>query len=1572
MAVGNVTVGGGNHSSGGYPTPGSHDSLGTQANPAVAMGVSRLVPPPPRGGQLLRLSQLTKEELEKLQEEWRYPLYLPRKLEKDMYTETPLGGLEDPSMLPQTFRPKERMRTNSVALVMCLNLGVDPPDVVKISPCARMECWIDPVICLTKMTPQKVLDQIGSTLQKQYERWQLRARYKQALDPTFEDVKKLCVGLRKGAKDERVLFHYNGHGVPKPTNNGEIWVFNKQYTQYIPLSLYDLQQWMGSPSIYVYDCSGAGILLSKFQAWSQQHQKDYEQQLQQHQQLQQQQQQLQQQQAQHSQQHQYPSQHLQQQLHQLSPLQQQHQLPPHSSMQKNVHIILPSSSTQTTAAGPATQVVGAMPTLPPPPNFENCIQLAACRENEILPMDPSLPADIFTACLTTPINMALRCYVLNNSFKLVPGLTLETIENIPGSLIDRRTMLGELNWIFTAITDTIAWNVLPKSLFQKLFRQDLLVASLFRNFLLAERVMRIYDCNPQSSPALPKTFQHPMWQAWDLALDACLRQLPDVVSGAAPFCHSTFFAEQLTAFEVWLRFGSLDIRPSPPEQLPIVLQVLLSQVHRTRALELLGQFLDLGPWAVAQALSVGIFPYILKLLQSSSRELRPLLVFIWTKILAVDCSYQQDLVRENSHKYFLAILQDSTMLMQHRTMAAFILSCLCANGHHKGQKACMQNHVVAACTELLSGEPLTEGLKKWLCILLGRLWDGYCDAKWLGIRSSTHERLSPLLRDPSPEVRAAAVFALGTLLNSQTQRTDHADNTDAHIGMMLVVGAQWDGSPLVRLELVAALQWLLCVFDSQYVSAACQTLQEEGRGANNNNNSISHNNNSLGSPIQRQHGRVKSATQFFVTSIVDGVRATPQNSPAAATTYQGIIATEQKLRRISSGNSLSSQSQALAAGGCLLPANTLHSQHAVTWKLLNALATVDPHESVSDWTAKLVRMYREKAEAMVAASQRRPSRDHLLRASPTSSNISSSNFSSHISASSNNSNATASMNTLATNVSPNTTTSHSEPSSPSGKAIFLPRKNFDKALPQLREDRLTGSASGASGSGTDARAPDSSITSSTTLNNGEVNGPGSSPASSLSGGGGVSGCSESSYQLVATPVITTSFLDTLTKQFQKPCLQEIAASQQQTLTTSDSSTALPSTIICSTTPESDRDSQAYSAGEFRLMRNAGVRRHALHTLHSETWRGAIARAEEHQFSRKPQAGAPPVATLFHPFEPLLFVADTHQVTVLNTERMAEVDVLEHPTTRVGFGSLCARNVQQGKLSSMTLVNAHHDRCLLFTASTDGAVRAWANTYSAYYNQSPTESPEPVELVTAFNCALDAAEMQTTLKCAGILLDWDQARNQLVTCGDLKVVRIWDMAAERRLLDITLDADSPVRCVSLDRTAGGSLLAVGTIDGYVKLYDRRKPPGGICRPVLSTREHLGQVVGVHLNMSRRILISASVSGHVRYWQLPGGGSNAGGGSSQPTEGCRQSSLPNQDLTCMVVHPFFPGILACGTQTANVVVQEESGPAHILKPHTDWFSGQKTSPINAIAFHPYKMCLATAYQDSTVSLYQRRRS
>lgn len=55
-------------------------------------------------------------------------------------------------------RQKERLKTTAVALVMCLNIGVDPPDVIKISPCARLECWVDPL----SMQGPKALDTIGA------------------------------------------------------------------------------------------------------------------------------------------------------------------------------------------------------------------------------------------------------------------------------------------------------------------------------------------------------------------------------------------------------------------------------------------------------------------------------------------------------------------------------------------------------------------------------------------------------------------------------------------------------------------------------------------------------------------------------------------------------------------------------------------------------------------------------------------------------------------------------------------------------------------------------------------------------------------------------------------------------------------------------------------------------------------------------------------------------------------------------------------------------------------------------------------------------------------------------------------------------------------------------------------------------------------------------------------------------------------------------------------------------------------------------------------------------------------
>lgn len=159
-----------------------------------------------------------------------------------------------------SWRIKDRMKTTGVALVVCLNIGVDPPDANRPAVCARQECWFDPF----SLPKQKSLEMIGANLQQQYEAWQSRARYKQCLDTLSDDLRRTCVSLRNTVKTDRLLLHYNGHGVPRPTSNGEFWVFGKHHTHYMPVSVYELKSWCGDPSIYVLDCSGAGALVPYF------------------------------------------------------------------------------------------------------------------------------------------------------------------------------------------------------------------------------------------------------------------------------------------------------------------------------------------------------------------------------------------------------------------------------------------------------------------------------------------------------------------------------------------------------------------------------------------------------------------------------------------------------------------------------------------------------------------------------------------------------------------------------------------------------------------------------------------------------------------------------------------------------------------------------------------------------------------------------------------------------------------------------------------------------------------------------------------------------------------------------------------------------------------------------------------------------------------------------------------------------------------------------------------------------------------------------------------------------------
>ena len=653
---------------------------------------------------------------------------------------------------PEKWRDKDRQKTVSAALVLCLNIGVDPPDIVKTVPTSTMECWTDTTH--STASNSKLMEMIGKKLQEQYENMSIKTRYKQYLDPSIEETKKFCVSLRRNAKEERVLFHYNGHGVPLPTPSGEFWVFNRDYTQYIPVSMYDLQTWLGGPSFYIYDVSHAGHIMANFDRFIEKH---------------------------------------------LAENAEAREQEPNTPLQ----------------------------------NYNNNIQLAACAKSETLPTNPDLPADLFTCCLTTPIDISMRYHVLENP--LPPSLSLKDLNRVPGRAAERRSPMGELNWILTAITDTIAWNVLPPPLFRMLFRQDLMVAALFRNFLVAQRIMKAYGCHPQSSPAIPHTHNHPLWDSWDLAIEMVLAQLPAMLAAedggpTYEYQHSTFFAEQLVAFRMYLDQGAPEQKPPP--QLPIVLQVLLSQQHRLQALILLSRFLDLGPWAVSLALTIGIFPYVVKLLQSPAIELKAIMIFIWGRIVAVDiAAVQQDLLKDNGYQYFTNILVPGTVLPvgnpdDHRAMSAFVTAMFCRN-FPQGKNVCLSPDLIESCIYHIQN-PENALLRQWCCLCISMLWDDFPEAKWVGIRCFAHHRLCALIIDPVPEVRAAAIHALTSFLGIPDLTEQVAQNEETMASALVAVTC--DGNAMVRKELVVFFSTFVKRYQNKFLVAAYETLVEERDG----------------------------------------------------------------------------------------------------------------------------------------------------------------------------------------------------------------------------------------------------------------------------------------------------------------------------------------------------------------------------------------------------------------------------------------------------------------------------------------------------------------------------------------------------------------------------------------------------------------------------------------------------------------------------------------------------------------------------------------------------------------------
>ncbi|CAD6976910.1 unnamed protein product [Tilletia controversa] len=1546
------------------------------------------------------------------------------------------------------WRLRNRNRTVIGALMLCLNISVTPPGVVKTDPCAKLITWTDP----TAMEPLKCVSIIGKNLVAQFDTLTSTPKWKIQVDPHIEEMKRFCTGLRKYAKEERVLFYYNGYGVPKPTTGGEIWVFNKVYTQYIPVSLANLSSWLGNPCIFLWDAHSAGNIIVTF---NQLNGRDRD----------------------------------------GNPLNASPQpdasSKPASSAERN-HSADPANGTSSrprTEKDPAAQF-----------SWRDSIHLAACQPEETLPMNPDLPADMFTCCLTSPIDMALRWFVLNNN-NLPREVDVDMVMNIPGRLQDRRSPLGELQWIFISVTDAIAWSVLPRGLFRRLFRADLAVAALMRNFLLAERIMRFYDCTPMSYPKLAETHTHPLWDTFDLTMDQVVAQLPALIAkkvaiaeqerggppmdpklAAVEYKRSTFFSEQLQAFQIWLSHAGLSKRGreqrlkrseavaasataasslsgytfstsfmraptlsgssapaagdeynneaaelfarEAPVQLPIVLQVLLSQEHRVRALVLFSQFFDLGPWAVELSLTLGIFPYVVKLLQSPAADLKPVLIYIWARIIAVDPSCRSDLHRAAGYYYFSSILSLSgngavggspggpgfgnyggfypnmaAFFMpnpsEHRAMCAFVLAVFCQN-FPEGQEALLEKtDTMDACLEHTDDDDYI--LRQWSVLCLAEMWNENDAGKAKAIQKDAHGKLCSMLCDISPEVRSAVLYALGTLLGASSasangtlppelssakaanfeeedlgfQRLHSAGlgnmtglpeskQRSIEIGIAVaMLATKGDCSPLVRKELLVALSPVVWQFRGLLVLAAflyydreesmrrtraasAALYQGPGGGLSVSVGPASGRNGIVSAAaLANAENATETRTQERETELLarvlsqlalyEGItEADIADVPAFMTLFVSLL-----------DMSVDSHPEVSALGGTLL-------DYVMRAMVQSEVARVAEH-SVKDFAVGVDAMSRVVTPtstrddfwgggggiggggsgtgslSMSVSNSVASSNSGFFRAIPDGfATISSGNSNNN-----NNNNSRHSIDGLMSLIQQesNQPLDHVKVGDALAGMIAADLRRY-----RIRVSPVVDPADGGGGAGgpekggekgrshghghayglggsagsTPMPSPSARFTRSVTASMQDSLAE-SDGASSAGGVGGVGG--EGHPQL---PLISRTF-DWFADYFREPQMRDEA----------EEPGSVEYTLM---TWKRQRNE--------RLMADAG---RLIDYASDHRWKDTLPTLRD---------TSTPYLMRFHPFEKhLLTCSDQDVVSIWDWEDSRLV-------SRFNNGNPAMSNI-----TSAAFVNAELDTLLLL-ASAEGEVRVWRN-YERDYLLYPDSGPE---LASSFRALPDLIRSR---KPSGLVVEWQQIAKVVLAGGDSRVIRVWDTHKELCICDIPTHTSSPVSSLTSESNIG-QIFVAGFGDGTVGVYDRRNPPKASL--VRLWEEHQTWVQNVRLQRyGTRELVSTSMDGEVRLWDIRGRRSIAQSNVSGPLKGRLSTSAVHDRAPVLAftsqARQTKPGLLSYNVLIANLNHLDPTSKRMQVIPRTINVAGSAQHSSSGAS----SMSAGGLYDDSSPSAY-----
>ena len=311
------------------------------------------------------------------------------------------------------------------------------------------------------------------------------------LNPTRKSIQYLS-SFRHDYPSGRAVFHYVGQGFP-PLGEKGIYTF-KNSSSFLAnhgsllISYENLFYHISAPSVFIFDCDNAGIVIDKF---------------------------------------------------------------------KSAEDRLIDQNQQNSNSLNATQLSSPF-SLPPKYLFErdelsDWFCLCATSHGEKLPSEPLLPKDFLSVALLTPVPLAILCHILRNYKTTFNETPLDNLNNYLKA--EDPQNLKYLTDVLNNVVESVAADYLTPRLFLIFFRRESFIATIYRNFILAQYLLIQFSVHPISHPYLPPMWSHSSWSQLESFLDMWVLRK----TSPSPFTSSFYFNSLSYTFTSLVSKNKVDI-----------------------------------------------------------------------------------------------------------------------------------------------------------------------------------------------------------------------------------------------------------------------------------------------------------------------------------------------------------------------------------------------------------------------------------------------------------------------------------------------------------------------------------------------------------------------------------------------------------------------------------------------------------------------------------------------------------------------------------------------------------------------------------------------------------------------------------------------------------------------------------------------------------------------------------------------------------------------------------------------------------------------------------------------------